>query len=124
MIFGVGVDILDPKRIENTIAPDDSFLLHTFTEAEREAAPEGEVARLDWYAGRFAIKEAVFKALRDDAFHSRLYEIETLRTADGSPYAALHGRTKDRAADKGIVAVHVSLSKESGLVCAFAVAEK
>ena len=124
MIFGVGIDIIDPKRIEGTIAPGDSFLRRTFTGAEREAAPEGEAARLEWYAGRFAIKEAVFKALRDDAPHTRMDEIEALRAADGSPYIILHGRTKDRAAGKGIAAVHVSLSKESGFVCALAVAEK
>jgi phosphopantetheine--protein transferase-like protein len=122
MIYGVGVDIIDPKRIERTLAPDDAFVLRAFTEKERAFAPCDERARIDWYAGCFAVKEAVFKALRDDSFRARAEEIETLREANGSPFVTLYGRTKERAAQAGVTAIHVSLAKEDGLVCAFAVA--
>jgi holo-[acyl-carrier protein] synthase len=96
--------------------------MRTFTEAERAAAPKEGRARLEFFSGRFSIKEAVFKALSDDASAARLNEIEIRSAENGAPYVILYGGVKERAEQKGIGRVHVSLSKEKNCVCAFAVA--
>ena len=63
MILGIGSDIIDIRRIEQTIARHgDRFLDHIFTEVERAKA-ECRKNRIDTYAKRFAAKEACAKAL-------------------------------------------------------------
>ena len=63
MILGIGSDIIDVRRIEQTIARHgDRFLDRIFTEVERAKA-ERRTNRIDTYAKRFAAKEACAKAL-------------------------------------------------------------
>jgi len=63
MILGVGSDIIDIRRIEQTIERHgERFLGRIFTPAERAKA-ERRVTRIDTYAKRFAAKEACAKAL-------------------------------------------------------------
>ena len=63
MILGIGSDIIDIRRIEQTIARHgDRFLDRIFTEVERAKA-ERRTNRIDTYAKRFAAKEACAKAL-------------------------------------------------------------
>ena len=63
MILGVGNDIIDIRRIEETIERyGDRFLLRIFTETERRRS-DGRATRAASYAKRFAAKEACAKAL-------------------------------------------------------------
>ena len=63
MILGIGSDIIDVRRIEQTIARHgDRFLDRIFTDEERAKA-ERRKNRIDTYAKRFAAKEACAKAL-------------------------------------------------------------
>ena len=63
MILGVGSDLIDIRRIEQTIARfGDRFLDRIFTAAERARA-EGRANRAATYAKRYAAKEACAKAL-------------------------------------------------------------
>lgn len=63
MILGVGSDIIDIRRIEQTIERyGERFLGRIFTPAERAKA-ERRATRFDTYAKRFAAKEACAKAL-------------------------------------------------------------
>jgi holo-[acyl-carrier protein] synthase len=63
MILGVGSDIIDMRRIEQTIERHgERFLDRVFTPAERAKA-ERRATRVDTYAKRFAAKEACAKAL-------------------------------------------------------------
>jgi holo-[acyl-carrier protein] synthase len=63
MILGIGSDIIDIRRIEQTIARHgDRFLDRIFTDVERAKA-ERRQNRIDTYAKRFAAKEACAKAL-------------------------------------------------------------
>ena len=63
MIIGVGHDICDQRRVARLYARfGDRFTTRVYTAAERSelASRQNSVAYL---AGRFAIKEAVYKAL-------------------------------------------------------------
>jgi holo-[acyl-carrier protein] synthase len=63
MILGLGHDVIDIRRIEETIARfGDRFLKRVFTDTERSKS-DGRVHRAASYAKRFAAKEACAKAL-------------------------------------------------------------
>ena len=63
MILGIGNDIIDIRRIEQTLARfGERFIERVFTEAERHKS-DGRVNRAASYAKRFAAKEACAKAL-------------------------------------------------------------
>jgi holo-[acyl-carrier protein] synthase len=63
MILGIGSDLIDIRRIEQTIARHgDRFIERIFTDVERAKA-ERRANRIDTYAKRFAAKEACAKAL-------------------------------------------------------------
>jgi holo-[acyl-carrier protein] synthase len=63
MILGIGSDLIDIRRIEQTIARHgERFIGRIFTDAERAKA-ERRKNRIDTYAKRFAAKEACAKAL-------------------------------------------------------------
>ena len=64
MILGIGNDMIDIRRIEQTIARyGDRFLLRIFTAAERARAERRPALAAASYAKRFAAKEACSKAL-------------------------------------------------------------
>jgi holo-[acyl-carrier protein] synthase len=63
MILGIGIDLVDIRRIEKTVARHgDRFLERVFTPIERKKA-DRRANRIDTYAKRFAAKEACAKAL-------------------------------------------------------------
>ena len=63
MIIGLGNDLCEIKRVENTLARfGERFTLRCFTEIER-AKSDRRAARAASYAKRFAAKEACAKAL-------------------------------------------------------------
>ena len=124
MIFGVGTDILELNRMRSDILQEnDPFVKRTFTEKERKEAAAREDSRL-FFAGRFAAKEAVYKALRVSAELVDLSEIEVLTESSGGPRVILHDRLLSYKNQQGIRKVHVSISYEKETVLAFAVAEK
>jgi holo-[acyl-carrier protein] synthase len=63
MIIGTGIDIIEVDRIQKAVERwGDGFLKHVFTPPEIEYAQKFKFPyRL--YAGRFAAKEAIFKAM-------------------------------------------------------------
>jgi holo-[acyl-carrier protein] synthase len=63
MILGIGTDLVDIRRIEQTLARHgERFISRIFTEVERARA-ERRADRVATYAKRFAAKEACAKAL-------------------------------------------------------------
>lgn len=64
MIIGIGSDLIDIRRIEQTIARfGDRFLDRIFTETEKARSARRPLTRAASYAKRFAAKEACSKAL-------------------------------------------------------------
>ena len=152
MIYGVGADIVEIKRVlracqregflrrtytENEISEafgdsgiDISLLdLHTSEAAEKKAAgtkPKGAMAKnakLKRLATDFAAKEAVSKALRTGFRDFGPADIECLRDELGAPYIVLHGRAAELSGGLGISRIHISLSDTGETAAAFAVAE-
>lgn len=90
MIFGVGTDIIEIKRIEQAIARfDNRFLDRIYTIDEQEyCLRHRDSAR--HFSGRFAAKEAVIKAL-GTGFRNGIswVDIEIKNNGDGKPEVTL-----------------------------------
>jgi holo-[acyl-carrier protein] synthase len=65
MICGIGTDLTDIKRIKKLLKGDrkDAFMRRVLTTKEMELAELHENRLQEYVAGRFAVKEAVSKAL-------------------------------------------------------------
>ena len=92
MILGIGSDIVDVRRIEQTIARHgERFLARIFTDVERATA-ERRARRAETYAKRFAAKEACAKAL-GTGFRAGVFfrDMGVVNLASGRPTMALTG---------------------------------
>lgn len=101
MIFGLGSDIVDIRRIEAAIARHgDRFLERVFTPVERaKAARRAERIQAATYAKRFAAKEAAAKALgtgfRQGVFFS---DLGVVNLQSGQPTMQMTGGAAARLA--------------------------
>ena len=115
MIVGVGIDVVDIGRFEESLLRTPALRERVFTEAER-ARP---IASL---AARFAAKEALAKALGAPtgmAWH----DAEVVSEASGNPQLEIRGSVLARANDLGARTVHVSLSHDAGIASAVVILE-
>ncbi|MFW6107602.1 MAG: holo-ACP synthase [bacterium] len=123
-IVGTGIDIVEVARIEGVLERHgDRFLRRVYTEREIEYANSGG-APAEHLAGRFAVKEAVFKALGTGwagRIHWRDVEIRSRPT--GEPEVRLSGGARRRADEEGIRRIHVSISHTGAHAVAHAIAE-
>ena len=124
MIVGIGVDIVEVSRIEGLLSRfGERFLARVFTESEERYASRS-VKRAERLAGRFAVKEAVLKALGTGKSQGILWrDVETLPGLMGRPSVQLHGAARgwmDRMGGRGI---HVTISHDGGRAVAFVIIE-
>ncbi len=113
MIIGTGVDITEVRRLRQAIEKwGQSFLNRVFTKEELENA-KTRGSLYQHLAGRFAAKEAVFKALGDMGLNWK--DVQILNDKTGRPYCKiLNGRGKS-------LAVHISISHVKNYATAFAI---
>ena len=122
MIFGVGTDIVEVRRIQETY--------ERFGErfVERLLMPEERVlfAKSKWpvrfLAMRFAGKEATVKAM-GTGFRNGMWirDVGIVNNPLGRPLVIFSARGEGVCRDLGIGEGHVSLTDDAGLVVAFAV---
>ena len=121
MIEGIGVDVVEIGRIETVVSRwGETFLSKTFTESELAYA-QSKSNPLPHIAARFAVKEAVAKALATGwSGGFRWKDVEVRNDASGKPSVILYGKVKELLKDSRIM---VSLSHSDTVVVAFAVIE-
>jgi holo-[acyl-carrier protein] synthase len=120
MIVGIGVDVVDLARFERAIQRTPALLARLF--AESEQVQDGRRLALHSLAARFAAKEALIKALGDSTgvtWHDMPVVSDGLR----HPSFALVGGVAVIAKDRGITALHLSMSHDAGIAIAYVVAE-
>jgi holo-[acyl-carrier protein] synthase len=124
MILGTGLDIVEVARIADLAARHgERFLKRVYTPGELEYCL-GRAARDQHLAGRFAVKEAVFKALGTGwAEGVNWRQIEVLPGPLGAPSVALLGAAAERLRSMGGRGIHVSITHVAGLAAASAVIE-
>jgi len=123
-IVGHGIDLVENRRIAEMLdAHGDRFVERCFTEAERRYADAARQRRVERYAARFAVKEAVLKALgtgwRDGIAWT---DIELVTLPSGAPTIRLSGRSAEVADALGVIEWSASVSHTSDYAVASAIA--
>jgi len=110
-ILGVGMDIVETKRIADSMERfGDRFLNRIFSEGEVAYARSMKQPQLH-LAARFAAKEAISKAFGTGIGHVMGWrDLEIVREPSGAPRVVLHGKAEAFAKERGVQAVHISLS--------------
>ena len=110
MILGIGVDLIDTRRIERTLERfGERFTERCFTDAERRKA-DRRVKRAETYAKRFAAKEALSKAL-GTGFAQGVFmkDIGVVNLPSGKPTLVLTGGAAARLAAMTPVGMHAEI---------------
>ncbi len=124
------MDVVEVGRVAGVLRRrGDRFLRRVFTANERcllglveqDPAGIGPLAS-QRVAGRFAAKEAVFKALGTGLRAGRWQDVEVGRDPFGRPVVVLGGRLAETASRRGVAAIHVSITHTRAYAAAVAVA--
>ena len=125
MIFGIGTDIVEIKRIE-TMESLDKFAYKILSHNEKEFYDSlTNQKQIVYISKQFAAKEAIAKAIgtgiRND---TNFKNIEILRDKNGAPIFNALNKLDKIISDLGITKTHVSLADERDYAIAIAVLEK
>jgi holo-[acyl-carrier protein] synthase len=119
-ILGLGVDICEIARMERALARHPTMRARVFT-PEEIAYCDGKARPGESFAGRFAAREAVIKAL--GGYRARGWQdISVSRHPSGAPQIMLTGNAKRRADALGVDRVLITFTHERTNAVAFAVA--
>lgn len=125
MIFGIGVDVLETKRVGRTLERFGArFIDHLLMPQERE-----QLARTRrperFIAMRFAAKEAIVKAMGTGFAHGVwIRDVGVVQNSWGKPEVVFSARGDRVRRGLGVGEGHVTLTDEAGLVVAVAVLMK
>lgn len=124
VIVGIGVDLVSLPRFRELMErKGDAAIRRFFTEAEAERCRQSR-SSLESFAARFAAKEAFFKALGTGwGLGGRWTEVEVVSAPTGAPGLRLSGRAAEAAAERGVSAIHLSLTHTDDSAAAFVVLE-
>lgn len=118
-ILGIGVDFVSISRVDGLCMRfPERFLQRVFTSSEiRESR-----GRSAYLAGRFAVKEAVLKAMGIGLSKGvRWREIETITLPNGLPEIRCRGEAKVKLENRGVGEIWVSISHDMGSATAFVI---
>jgi holo-[acyl-carrier protein] synthase len=118
MIIGIGIDLVKIERIDKAGKSHPGFLERVFTDREREYCAKQKYPA-QHYAGRFAAKESVLKAIGTGwSAGVKWTDMEVLHGEGGGPIVNVSGRVKDLLDLKGVKQVLLSYSHDEGYAVA------
>lgn len=127
MVIEIGIDMVYIPEIERFRKDlGDAFFTHTFTDEERRCAeriPDNQ--KSEYFAGLFASKEAVFKALGHHT-GEKVWDfrcVETLHHKDGAPYIRPNEKLQGYMEEAGVKELLVSITNEKDYAQAFVLAQ-
>ena len=118
----VGMDLIEIERIEDAMKRHpDGFSKRVFTPVENAYCGKKKNASLH-YAGRFAAKEAVLKAL-GTGLRGGIHwtDVEVTNDMLGKPAATLTGKALEIALQKNMMQLEISITHCKGFASAVAV---
>jgi holo-[acyl-carrier protein] synthase len=122
VIVGVGLDLVEIERVAGILAKSgDRFVdrvLHPEEDRSRLAAREGPTH----FAGLFAAKEAVMKALGTGMAGANFADIRIRHHDSGQPWVELSGKAAELAESLGIASWHLSITHSKSTAAAVAIA--
>lgn len=116
MIKGIGIDIVELKRLEHK---DDRFIKRILSDQELSVYNEiTNIARkLTYLGGRFAAKEALSKAISQGIGEINFRDFVILNDEYGKPYLACGPKSLDK------MIVHISISHTENYALSYVILE-
>ncbi|HLS36577.1 MAG TPA: holo-ACP synthase [Bacillota bacterium] len=98
MIKGIGIDLIELKRIEASIDKSDKLMQRILTPKEQEHFQNlrSQSRKVEFLAGRFAAKEAFAKATGQGIGKLSFQHIEVLSNKNGAPIITAQGYEKEK----------------------------
>jgi holo-[acyl-carrier protein] synthase len=125
MIFGVGIDVLQARRMKDSYARFGSHLLDRLLLPEERVQFERTKRPDRFLAMHFAAKEAIVKAMGTGFAHGVwIRDVGMVQNRWGKPEVIYSERGDRLRRQMGIGEGHVTLTDEAGLVVAVAVLER
>ncbi len=123
LVVGIGTDIIECARIAKMIEKHgELFLTRVYTQQEIAYCSSRKAAN-QHYAGRWAAKEAVFKAIGTGwARGVQWKDVEVINEIGGKPSIVLVGHAKSHCRQNGIDEIMISISHCRNYAVAFATA--
>lgn len=115
MDFYCGTDIIEVDRVKDAILNTKGFRERVYTKNEIEYAEnKGELVKYEHYAGRFAAKEAVYKAMSkiDNSISWKQIEILNDTNNKGRPFVNIYDNQGKVRKDVNKIDVSISHIKE------------
>ena len=126
MIYGIGCEIARVGRLARWVR-DEAILERFFNGRERLDAPHAtEARRCEYYAARFAAKEAFSKALGTGISGFGLRDVYVVKDALGRPELRVEGNAAALLVERcgSGARLHVSLSHEKEYAMAYVIIER
>lgn len=125
MIISIGIDIVEVYRIGETLERTPHFAERVFTDAERAYCESKGKGAAQSYAGRYAAKEALLKALKTGWRGEIAWrDMEILNDELGAPALSVTGATKKLLDQSGATRIHLSISHTKDHAVAQIILEK
>jgi holo-[acyl-carrier protein] synthase len=122
MILGVGIDIIEVSRIENSYKRFGERFLERILRADEIKYCLSHKAPGPFFAARFAAKEAISKAF-GTGIGAQLgwQDMEVARKKSGEPFVILHDKGKTLLNERGGTSILISLSHTQSHATAVAI---
>ena len=124
MEYYCGTDIIEVQRVKEALLGTNGFKEKIYTEVEILVGDsKGEKTKYEYYAGRFAAKEAIYKAISKIKDDFNFWEIEIVNDKNNKnrPVAHLKNNELLEMEKGGILEVDVSISHLSNYAIAMAI---
>lgn len=119
------MDIIEVRRVRETIERTPRFAERVFTSAERDYCESRGAVAAQHYAARFAAKEAALKALQTGwAGGISWQDVEVTAKESGAPVISFHGRAHELYVQSGATAAHLSIAHTTEHAIAEVILEK
>ena len=117
MILGIGIDLVELDRLKSLI--NDRFINRVLSHLEKELYDNitDEQTRLEFIGGRFASKEAIFKAISKGHGKTNYKDFSVLKDENGKPYVQTDYFTQGEI-------IHISITHTTQYASSYCVIEK
>lgn len=124
MIYGIGIDVIEPARVERLLVKYGERFAHRVLTPSEWSGYQKTARPVLFLASRFAAKEAFSKAMGTGfRYPVTLQCISVVQNRAGKPGFAFHPSLEDLVKSRGITGHHLTISDENSLACACVVLE-